>query len=126
MIHLLIQQPSKKLVARYLYPVRHTFIDDPVGRLDSLEGFLHERQAFFGKRTCVDGFSKWSSVGETLHEYFGKFCTIFCNILYIIMYNQMENICIIIFFWQVSTGDHDRMIPASWMINNSHLVRGKI
>lgn len=30
----------------YLYPVRHTFIDDPVGRLDSLEGFLHERQAF--------------------------------------------------------------------------------
>jgi len=30
----------------YLYPVRHTFIDDPAGRLDSLEGFLHERQAF--------------------------------------------------------------------------------
>ena len=30
--------------ARYLYPVRHTFIDDPAGRLDSLEGFLHERQ----------------------------------------------------------------------------------
>ena len=29
---------------RYLYPVRHTFIDDPAGRLDSLEGFLHERQ----------------------------------------------------------------------------------
>lgn len=34
----------------YLYPeplwVRNTFIDDPAGRLDSLEGFLHERQAF--------------------------------------------------------------------------------
>ncbi|CAJ1439339.1 unnamed protein product [Effrenium voratum] len=36
--------------ASYQYPgpllVRNTFIDDPNGRLDSLEGFLHERQAF--------------------------------------------------------------------------------
>ena len=42
---------------RYLYPVRHTFIDDPAGRLDSLEGFLHERQVRDAKHKKV--VEKW-------------------------------------------------------------------
>mmetsp|Transcript_88990 Transcript_88990/g.157575 ORF Transcript_88990/g.157575 Transcript_88990/m.157575 type:complete len:283 (-) Transcript_88990:49-897(-) len=50
---------------RFLYPVpflvRNTFIDDPIARPASLEGFLHERQAY----SCpVSMVSDGSGVGE--------------------------------------------------------------
>ena len=70
-------------LARYLYPVRHTFIDDPVGRLDSLEGFLHERQVGERGSAHVLMVVEWSSVGKACMGTL-VLCTISSYYIYII------------------------------------------